>query len=87
MTTKTVDIEEAQKNLPELLSLVKAGTEIILTEGSTLVARLVPAETSPAAELPQPHSSGAENEKIETHPKQRIPGLHAGAIWMSEDFD
>jgi len=42
MQTKTVDIHEAQTHLVELLSLVTTGTEIILTEGSTPLARIVP---------------------------------------------
>lgn len=43
MLTKTVDVSEAQRHLKELLSLVLEGTEIILTEGNTPIARLVPA--------------------------------------------
>ena len=42
MQTKTVDVHEAQTHLVELLSLVTAGTEIILTEGSIPLARIVP---------------------------------------------
>lgn len=42
MLTKTVEVHEAQTNLKELLSLVLEGTEIVLTEGSTPLARLVP---------------------------------------------
>lgn len=44
MQAKTVDVHEAQTHLVELLSLVTAGTEIILTEGSTRtpLARIVP---------------------------------------------
>ncbi len=42
MQTKTVDVHEAQTHLVELLSLVSAGTEIILTAGSTPLARIVP---------------------------------------------
>ena len=42
MQTKTVDVHKAQTQLVELLSLVAAGTEIILTEGSTPLARIVP---------------------------------------------
>jgi len=42
MQKKTVDVHEAQTHLAELLSLVTAGTEIILTEGSTPLARIVP---------------------------------------------
>ena len=39
---KTVDVREAQISLKELLPLVIAGTEIILAEDSTPIARLVP---------------------------------------------
>ena len=42
MQTKTIDVYEAQTRLPELLSFVAAGAEIVLTEGSTPIARLVP---------------------------------------------
>jgi antitoxin (DNA-binding transcriptional repressor) of toxin-antitoxin stability system len=42
MPTKTVDVRDAQKHLTEWLSLVKAGTEVILTDGNTPLARLVP---------------------------------------------
>jgi prevent-host-death family protein len=47
MQTKTVDVHEAQAHLAELLSLVTAGTEIILTEGSTPLARIVPIARAP----------------------------------------
>ncbi|HZF13837.1 MAG TPA: toxin-antitoxin (TA) system antitoxin [Thermoanaerobaculia bacterium] len=42
MQTKTVDIHEAETHLAALLALVAAGMEIILTEGSTPLARIVP---------------------------------------------
>jgi len=64
MLIKTVDINEAQ--LTKLLSLVKTGTEIILMEGSTSIARLVPVSSSTSL---------------------RLPNLHSGAIWTSDDFD
>jgi len=66
MPTKTIDIHEDKPQLNELLPLVTAGTEIILTEGDTPVARLVPFSAAPGT---------------------RVPGLHAGAIWKSQDFD
>ncbi len=44
MAAKTVDIQEAQSHLKELLTLVSTGTEIILIEGDTPVARLVAPE-------------------------------------------
>lgn len=46
MVIKTVAVSEAQINLKELLSRVQIGTEIVLTEGSTPVARLVPIAAS-----------------------------------------
>lgn len=42
MPITTVDVREMQVRLPELISLVFAGTEVILTDGSTPLARLVP---------------------------------------------
>jgi len=42
MSTKTVDVHEAQTRLKELLSQMQAGVEVVLTEDSTPVARLVP---------------------------------------------
>jgi antitoxin (DNA-binding transcriptional repressor) of toxin-antitoxin stability system len=66
MLTKTVDIQNTQANLQDLLALVREGTEIVLTEGTTPLARLMPIGLAPA---------------------QRVAGLHAGAIWTSEDFD
>ncbi|NOT55192.1 MAG: toxin-antitoxin (TA) system antitoxin [Deltaproteobacteria bacterium] len=66
MLTKTVDVQETQASLQDLLSLVREGNEIVLTEGATPLARMVPIVLSPA---------------------QRVAGLHAGAIWTSEDFD
>jgi antitoxin (DNA-binding transcriptional repressor) of toxin-antitoxin stability system len=71
MTTKTIDVREMQPNLDELLSLVGDGTEVILTDGEVPLARLIPLHTPPANDAARP----------------RIPGLHAGAIWTSDDFD
>jgi antitoxin (DNA-binding transcriptional repressor) of toxin-antitoxin stability system len=48
MQTKIVDVQEAQTHLVELLSLVSAGTEIILTAGSTPLARIVPMASATA---------------------------------------
>lgn len=42
MITKTIDVQDAQTNLPDLLHLVREGTEIVLTEGTTPLARVVP---------------------------------------------
>jgi antitoxin (DNA-binding transcriptional repressor) of toxin-antitoxin stability system len=48
---KTVDVHEAQAHLAELLSLVTAGTEIILMEGSTPLARIVPMGAAPTPRI------------------------------------
>jgi antitoxin (DNA-binding transcriptional repressor) of toxin-antitoxin stability system len=42
MLTKTVDVQEAQTKLKELLSLVQGGMEVVLTEDNIPLARLVP---------------------------------------------
>jgi len=58
MHTETVDIQEAQTRLPELVSLVLAGTEVILTEGATPRVRLVP--------VAKPRIAGLHNGAITT---------------------
>src|SRR4051794_33121422 len=47
MTTKTVDLEEAQFDLNALLALLTADTEVILTRGETPVARVTPLAPPP----------------------------------------
>jgi antitoxin (DNA-binding transcriptional repressor) of toxin-antitoxin stability system len=42
MLTKQIDVKEAQVRLQELLSQMASGVEWIITDGQTLVARLVP---------------------------------------------
>ncbi len=42
MSTKMVDVQEAQTRFAEILSLAMEGTEVILVSGSTPIARLVP---------------------------------------------
>jgi antitoxin (DNA-binding transcriptional repressor) of toxin-antitoxin stability system len=66
MTTKTVEIHEAQQHLVDLVAQVATGIEIILTDGQTPRARLVPVVAAPI---------------------RRVPGLHAGSITISSDFD
>jgi antitoxin (DNA-binding transcriptional repressor) of toxin-antitoxin stability system len=56
MTLKTVDVSEAQMSLRELLSLVLEGTEVVLMDGSTPVARLVPIELATAPRIAGLHS-------------------------------
>jgi antitoxin (DNA-binding transcriptional repressor) of toxin-antitoxin stability system len=42
MSIKTVDLKEAQAQLPELLTLALEGNEVIIAEGDKPLARLVP---------------------------------------------
>ncbi|MEW6217952.1 MAG: toxin-antitoxin (TA) system antitoxin [Thermodesulfobacteriota bacterium] len=42
MLTKTVDVKEGLPELKGLLSLVADGTEVVLVEGDTPIARLLP---------------------------------------------
>jgi antitoxin (DNA-binding transcriptional repressor) of toxin-antitoxin stability system len=42
MSTKTIDVRQEQPRLAELLSLVGAGVEVLLTDGITPLARMVP---------------------------------------------
>lgn len=57
MPTKTVDILDAQDRLPELLSLVTEGTEIIITQDSTPLARLIPIATPSSARIAGLHAN------------------------------
>jgi prevent-host-death family protein len=66
MITRTVDIHEAQAQLIDLLGVVMAGDEVIITQAEKPVMRLVP---------------------IRNGAKKRVPGLHAGKGWISDDFD
>jgi antitoxin (DNA-binding transcriptional repressor) of toxin-antitoxin stability system len=42
MLTRTIDVRKEPPDLEGLLSLVAQGTEVVLTEGDTPIARLVP---------------------------------------------
>jgi len=42
MLTRTIDVRKEPPDLQGLLSLVAQGTEVVLTEGDTPIARLVP---------------------------------------------
>lgn len=42
MSTMTVDVRDAQTTLLDLLAKVREGVEIILADGATPLARLVP---------------------------------------------
>ena len=56
MTKKTIDVHEVKPDFKELLSLVGEGTEIILTEGDTPLARITPVKTSLTSRIPGLHT-------------------------------
>ena len=62
MATKTIDINEAQTQLNELLSLALQGTEIILAKDNTPLARLIPL----GASSPQSRIAGLHQGSIWT---------------------
>jgi prevent-host-death family protein len=47
MTTKTMDVKEAQRHFEELMQLVANGTEVLLTNHELPIARVVPAGEMP----------------------------------------
>lgn len=47
MLTKTVDVQEAQTNLKELLFLALKGIEVVLTDGGIPLVRLAPIDRIP----------------------------------------
>jgi len=55
METMAVEIKEASSRLGDLLSLVGDGTEIILTEESRPVARIVPVDSFGRSRVPGLH--------------------------------
>ncbi len=60
MPTKTIEVKQTQTYLKELLSLVHKGSEIILTQGNTPIARLVPIVPSSAT----PRVAGLHQDAI-----------------------
>ena len=56
MTTKSIEIHEAQQHLAELVAQVASGTEIILLDGQTPRARLVPITPHAAQRVPGLHT-------------------------------
>ncbi|MBD3307596.1 toxin-antitoxin (TA) system antitoxin [candidate division KSB3 bacterium] len=51
MMTKTIDVQEVQISLEDLLSLIRQGTGIILTDASRPLARLIPLAPPPGSRI------------------------------------
>lgn len=56
MSTKTIDVSKAQGNLKELVALVYEGTEVIFTDNSKPIARLLPIVKSEIQRIAGLHS-------------------------------
>jgi antitoxin (DNA-binding transcriptional repressor) of toxin-antitoxin stability system len=78
MSVRTVDIVEAQASLPELVSLVTAGVEVVLTRDSTPVACLVPMESPPAERVPGLHPGAitTSSDFDQPLPDCPLPAVH-----------
>ncbi|MEW6489695.1 MAG: toxin-antitoxin (TA) system antitoxin [Thermodesulfobacteriota bacterium] len=55
MDTKTIDVRKKQIQLPELMRWVRAGTEVVLSEGDQPFARVVPIARAPEQRKPGLH--------------------------------
>lgn len=56
MGPKTVQVKDAQADFEKLLALVREGTEVILAEGNTPLARLTPIPSD--QRIPDLHPGG-----------------------------
>ncbi len=72
MNITTIELQDAQSRFAELVRLVLAGNEVVLTQQQTPLIRL-------SSILPLPTS--------QHEPLPRVAGLHAGMTWVSDDFD
>ncbi len=75
MLTQTLDFLEAQTKFPEILSLVRTGTEVILAQHNQPLIRLVPLASMP------------ESRPVLDNLPPRVLGLHEGEGWISDDFN
>jgi antitoxin (DNA-binding transcriptional repressor) of toxin-antitoxin stability system len=73
MSTKTLDLQQLQISVSELLSLIQDDKEVVITHGNTPIAKLT--LINPIAKI------------IYESEKKPQPGLNLGAMVMSSDFD
>ena len=78
MTATTIDVAEAQIRLPELVSSVETGAEIILTKDNAPVARLVPVAVTATSRV-----AGLHAGRIWISPDFNEP--LPDAFWAGED--
>ena len=76
MPTTKVDVREMQARLTELISLVVDGTEVILTDGSMPLARLVPFTNGTTPRVAGLHLGAIQTSDDFDHPL-------GGEFWMN----
>ena len=95
MADKSVDADEAQATLGDLLTFVREGHEVLISEGDEPVARLVPVgalrQAQDAAVVSSSNGVGAVGTAEGPDPtgrrRKRKLGLTPGAIRVTPDFD
>ena len=60
MTTTTLDIRALRLSLDDVLTLVRKGAAVLLTEGSVPLARLIPLAPPETGRIPALHSGSME---------------------------
>lgn len=60
MVTKTIDMQNVHMSLEEVVSLVRKGAEVIFTDASIPLARMIPMENSPKARIPELHAGAIQ---------------------------
>jgi antitoxin (DNA-binding transcriptional repressor) of toxin-antitoxin stability system len=73
MSTKTLDIQQLQISVSQLLSLIQNDQEIVITDGNTPIARLT--------------LLNSIEPNVWESKKTPLPGLNLGAMVISDDFD
>jgi antitoxin (DNA-binding transcriptional repressor) of toxin-antitoxin stability system len=56
MPTTTIDVKTAPLSYHDLVTLIQAGEEVLLVDGETLLARVIPAESAPSGRIPGLHT-------------------------------
>lgn len=81
MNTKAIDIRENHIELADLLAMVKEGVEVILTDGTTPVARLMP-----LSEPPAPRAAGLHAHLGPTWTSADFDGPLPDEFWLGADY-
>jgi len=63
MVTKTIDIQNTQVSLEDILLLVRKGAEVIFTDASMPLARMTPLKNLPKARTPELHAGAIQTSE------------------------